>query len=189
MSVIAKNPMTIAMLAIFLIMVGIASTYPPGARFMPFVVGVPAIMLCLLQMVLDARNARQAPEPKDRRSEMEIAEERVSQMTGRQLTFEAVHLAPEITVSENPTGVRESSEWRIWGYVLALIAGLLFFGYMATIPIFLLLFLRWQARCSWARAATYAAIGASTLYLIFIYTLRFQFHQGFITEWMMGFLG
>lgn len=189
MNAIAKNPMTIAMLAIFLIMVGIATTYPPGARFMPFVIGVPAILLCLLQMLLDARNARQAPETKDTRSEMEIAEERVSQMTGRQLNFEAVHMAPEITVSENPTGVRESSEWRIWMYVLALIAGLVLFGYTLTIPVFLLLFLRWQADCSWARAATYAAIGAGTLYLIFMYLLRFQFHQGFITERVMDFLG
>ena len=34
-------------------MVGVASTYPPGARFMPFTIGIPAIALCLLQLALE----------------------------------------------------------------------------------------------------------------------------------------
>ena len=44
MKVLAKSPMTFVMLAIFVVMVGIATTYPEGARFMPFVVGIPAIL-------------------------------------------------------------------------------------------------------------------------------------------------
>jgi hypothetical protein len=189
MMAIAKNPMSIAMLAIFVVMVGIASTYPAGARFMPFVIGIPAILLCLLQMVLDIRAARQAPEEKDHRSEMEIAEQRVSEMTGRQMTFEAAHMAPEITVSENPTGIRESREWLIWGYILALVGGVLFFGYTITIPVFILLFLRWEAKCSWFKAALYAGVGATLLLALFSYGLRFQLHRGFITERLMDFLG
>jgi hypothetical protein len=189
MMAIAKNPMSIAMLAIFVVMVGIASTYPAGARFMPFVIGIPAILLCLLQMVLDIRAARQAPEAKDHRSEMEIAEQRVSEMTGRQMTFEAAHMAPEITVSENPTGIRESREWLIWGYILALVGGVLFFGYTITIPVFILLFLRWEAKCSWFKAALYAGVGATLLLALFSYGLRFQLHRGFFTERLMDFLG
>ncbi|HKP24877.1 MAG TPA: hypothetical protein VJV39_13500, partial [Dongiaceae bacterium] len=45
------------MLAIFSTMVGIATQYPEGARFMPFVVGIPGIALCLLQLGLDAARA------------------------------------------------------------------------------------------------------------------------------------
>ncbi len=189
MIAIAKNPMSIAMLAIFVVMVGIASTYPPGARFMPFVVGIPAIFLCLLQLILDARAARQAPENKDHRSDMEIAEQRVSEMTGRQMTFEAARLAPEFTVSENPTGIRESREWLIWGYILALVAGILLFGYNVTIPVFILLFLRWEAKRSWLRAALYAGVGSAILLLAFAYGLRLHLHKGFITERLMDFLG
>ena len=51
-------PMTLLMLAIFTTMVGVASTYPPGARFMPFTIGIPAIALCLLQLALDLYRRR-----------------------------------------------------------------------------------------------------------------------------------
>ena len=189
MNAIVKNPMTITMLVIFVVMVGIASTYPAGARFMPFVVGIPAIILCLLQLVLDMRAARETPEAKDRRNEFEIAQERMSRMTGRNMNFEAAHMAPEFTVSENPTGIRESREWLIWGYLVALVAGILFFGYTVSIPVFILIFLRWEAKCSWLKAALYAGIGSSILLLTFIYVLKFQLHQGFITERVMDFLG
>ncbi|MDP2356871.1 MAG: tripartite tricarboxylate transporter TctB family protein [Beijerinckiaceae bacterium] len=187
MKAMAKNPMTIAMLAIFVVMVGIASTYPAGARFMPFVVGVPAILLCLLQLVLDVRAAKVAPREKDRRNEFEIAEERMSQMTGRTMTFEAARMAPEVTVSENPTGIAEAREWLVWTYILALIAGILFFGYTITIPLFILLFLRWEAKCSWLKAALYSGVGSFILLFMFAYGLKFQLHQGFVTERVMGF--
>jgi hypothetical protein len=49
--------MTVVMLSIFVAMVGIASQYPADARFMPFIVGVPAIALCLLQLGLDFRGS------------------------------------------------------------------------------------------------------------------------------------
>ena len=51
-------PMTLLMLVIFTVMVGVASTYPPGARFMPYTIGIPAIALCLLQLALDYYRSR-----------------------------------------------------------------------------------------------------------------------------------
>lgn len=189
MKILAKSPMTLVMLAIFVVMVGVATTYPAGARFMPFVVGIPAILLCLLQIMLDVRAANEAAAPRDNRNELEIAQERMSQMTGRAMTFEAAQMAPEVTVSENPTGIAQSREFIIWGYVLALVAGILFFGYAASIPVFILLFLRWEAKCSWLKAALYAGVGASTLLFIFTYVLKFQLHKGFLTERLLDFLG
>ena len=59
--------MTILMLTIFVVMVGISSTYPEGARFMTFVVGIPAIAICLLQLALDLYR-RRAVESEDSRS-------------------------------------------------------------------------------------------------------------------------
>ncbi len=49
--------LTAIMLLIFATMVGIATQYPADARFMPFVVGIPGIALCLLQLALDAVRA------------------------------------------------------------------------------------------------------------------------------------
>jgi hypothetical protein len=78
MNAVTKNPMTFVMLAIFVVMVAIATTYPAGARFMPFVVGIPAIMLCLLQIVLDLRASKQAEGPKDHRRDGNCARAHVA---------------------------------------------------------------------------------------------------------------
>jgi hypothetical protein len=48
------------MLAIFAGMVAIAGGYPPQARFMPYVVGIPGILLCAVQLVFDLRESRRA---------------------------------------------------------------------------------------------------------------------------------
>jgi hypothetical protein len=51
---------TLVMLAILVAMVGMAAQYPPDARFMPWVVGIPAIALCLLQLGRELGAARRA---------------------------------------------------------------------------------------------------------------------------------
>ena len=45
--------LTLIMLVIFTTMVLISLGYPAGARFMPLVVGIPGILLCLGQLVMD----------------------------------------------------------------------------------------------------------------------------------------
>jgi hypothetical protein len=52
--------MSLVMLAIFGVMVGVATQYPPQARFMPLVVGLPGIALCLVQVVLEIAARRRA---------------------------------------------------------------------------------------------------------------------------------
>ena len=54
--------MSVVMLAIFVVMVGIASQYPPQARFMPLVIGIPGIALCLFQLFLEFRASRRMVE-------------------------------------------------------------------------------------------------------------------------------
>ncbi|MFN4128795.1 MAG: tripartite tricarboxylate transporter TctB family protein, partial [Paracoccaceae bacterium] len=50
----------VTMLAIFAGMLAVAFTYPANARFMPYVIGIPAIGLCLMQLVADLRRAGKA---------------------------------------------------------------------------------------------------------------------------------
>ena len=100
--ILLRTPMTFVMFAIFATMVYVSFGYPEGARFMPLVVGVPALLLCALQLFLDLRAAPQQTEAgKDERSEMQLAEDRVSQMTGRHMEFDAANIAPGFKVEEN----------------------------------------------------------------------------------------
>ena len=179
-----RNPMTYFMFAVFAVMLYVAFGYPEGARFMPLVVGVPALLLCVLQMVLDQRAAPSAA--KDNRSEMEKAEERVSQMTGRQMEFEAAQIAPGVDVVENDDGVSANREFLIWGYIIGFVAGILLLGFNIAVPLFLLFYLRREALCSWTRSAVYSAIGCAFILGGLTWGLKLQLHAGFLTGALLG---
>lgn len=137
--------MTLVMLAIFVAMVAIAWQYPPDARFMPWVVGIPAIALCLLQIGLDWRAAA--------RSEA--------------------------------SAIELSREAAMWGYFIGLVAGILVFGFLVTIPVFLALFIRRWGQASWRFALALAAAGSAALYLGFVKGLGVALHAGFLTEYLL----
>jgi len=182
--ILIRTPMTFVMIAIFATMLYIALGYPEGARFMPLVVGVPALLLCALQLVLDLR----APpkEHRDERSEMEKAEERVSQMTGRRMEFEAANIAPAFTVEENQESEAASRERVIWAYIIAFVAGILLLGYYIAAPLFLLFYLRNEAHCTWRKAATYTAIGSAFILGGLTYGLKLKLHTGFVTGMLLS---
>lgn len=168
--------MTGAMLAIFVVMVAVASTYPPGARFMPFVVGFPAIALCLLQILLDLRDSRRelaTPAP-------------VPSIPGEQPLNISMNAGMEMPVF-TPEVVRK--EKIVWGYILALIGGILVFGFYITVPIFLVAFLRFYAEASWRLAILLPAAASVFLYVMLTQVFRMTLHLGFVTEYLMDRIG
>ena len=170
--------MTVVMLAIFIAMVGIASQYPPDARFMPFVAGIPAIALCLLQLYLDLRRSAA-------RGKSETAWEKLSRVTDGRIDFDIARerLATVRSTPHSSATVRR--ELALWGYFLGLVGGVLLFGFMATIPLFVVVFLRQWAKTSWAFALGLAAAASTVLYLIFIQALKVSPHPGFVTGFIL----
>jgi hypothetical protein len=53
-----RTVMSLVMLAIFAAMVAVASTYPEETRLLPLVIGIPGIVLCLVQVVIDGIAAK-----------------------------------------------------------------------------------------------------------------------------------
>ena len=170
--------MTVVMLAIFIVMVGIASQYPPDARFMPFVAGIPAIALCLLQLYLDLRRPAA-------RGKRETPPEKVSRVTHGRIDFDIARgrLATAGSTSSSSATLRR--ELALWGYFLGLVGGVLLFGFMATIPLFLVVFLRQWAKTSRAFALGLAVTASTVLYLAFIQGLKVAPHAGFVTEFIL----
>ncbi len=163
--------LAVLMLAIFSSMVAIASQYPEGAAFMPFVVGIPGIALCLLQLALDYKNAaglstyrfRSAPKagkPED-------------------LAIEEPEFGPQ-TVKR---------EILLWVYLLAFIAGILLFGFYIAVPVMLVSFLRREAGASMRLALLLGGGGTIVLYLMFGLLLHIRLHPGFFTPVIMKALG
>jgi Tripartite tricarboxylate transporter TctB family len=178
-------PMTLTMLAIFTVMVGVASTYPPDARFMPLTVGIPAIALCLLQLALDLYR-RRTPESDEAGDALKQAEDQVARIAGRRVQFDMPSENALFTEATHDERERVRREIVVWGYFLGLIAGILLFGFRIAVPVFLIAFLRFQAGVSWRSALLYGGLGALAMYVLFEKVLRVSLHAGFLTEPIIG---
>lgn len=177
--------MTLTMLAIFVLMVGVAFTYPSAAGFMPLTVGIPGIALCLLQLGLDWYRRRTVG-PAEPADPLHHAQLQVSRIAGRSVHFEMP--SENALLHEEAGELREKlrREVAVWGCFLALIAGILLLGFRATIPVFLIAFLRFQAGASWRNALIYGGIGAFVMYIVFEKGLRVSLHSGFLTDYVLS---
>lgn len=186
---LSNSIMTVLILAIFSVMVIVAGAYPPGARFWPFVIGIPAIALCLLQLLLDARERRAAVGAADGRSDFEKAEEKISQMVGRKLHFDVGHElltgAGEAKLSDQEVLRRELTNW---GFFAALIAGIVLFGFHLAVAAFLIIFLRFRAQASWRLTLFMTAIACAVAFIAFERVLRVSLHSGFVTDYLLDVL-
>jgi hypothetical protein len=178
----SNSTMTLALLAIFVVMIAISSRYPAGARFMTFVVGLPAIALCLLQLALDARDRARAPNGARGPSALEIAQRQVSQKVGRAVDFEVPQTGPGNDEPALDPRTRVLRELTVWGYFLALIAGVLLFGFQLAVPVFLLAFLRFYAGAKWTTAVGLTATASLVIYFAFEKVLRMPLHPGLLSD-------
>lgn len=188
-SMLARNAMTLVMLVIFVIMVAVASTWPEEARFMPFVIGFPAIALCLLQLFLDWRKGA-APvaedgDEDDIRQALREGEERVSRITGRQMKFDVAHDMTIATEEVVPDAEAARREKFMWAAFLSLVLGIVLFGFHIALPVFLIVFLRFIARQSWFKSILAAVVATAFLVLVFEVGLRAQLYPGAITGYVL----
>ena len=178
--------MSAVMLTIFVVMVGIASQYPPQARFMPLVVGIPGIVLCLFQLFLEVCELRRVRnQPADTRNAFEKAQQQVSGIVGHQMDFEIAHEQLQVVQSALPTAGESRREILLWASFISLVAGLILFGFWLTIPLFLVLFLRYFADKGWKFSLGLGTAGTVVLFLVFHKGLKVNLHGGFITEFVV----
>ncbi|WP_455274984.1 tripartite tricarboxylate transporter TctB family protein [Rhizobium herbae] len=162
--------LTIVMLVFFCVMVGMAMEFPAKARFMPLIVGVPAIVLCLIQLAIDLFHT-----PKT-----------VFHGAPRAGVSHAAGPEPELP-EFGPHTVRQ--ELMMWTYLVSFVTGILLFGFYASVPVLLLTFLRLQAEASWRFSAALAAAATVVLYLMFGVLLHLKLHPGFVTPWLLQMFG
>ena len=179
-------PMTLVMLAIFTVMVGVAATYPPEARFMPFTIGIPAIALCLLQLALDLYRRRHPQSAADGGDALKQAEDQVARMAGRRVQFDMPSENALFTDGALDERARVRRELVVWGYFLALIAGILLLGFRIAVPVFLIVFLRFLAGTRWRNALAYGGLGALAMYVLFEKVLKVSLHTGFLTDFLVA---
>jgi hypothetical protein len=162
------------LLILFCSMTALAFQYPLGARMAPLVIGVPGIVLCLVQLGLDAiaasggrfANIQLRPAPKLGKPDYapDGKPEFGSEMTSRR-------------------------ELAMWCYFLAFIAGILVLGFYAVVPVVLVAYLHFEAGVIWPRALAAGVIGTAILYLTVERFLGFDLFPGFIMRLAMRLSG
>lgn len=178
---------SVVMLAIFVVMVGIATQYAPQARFMPLVIGIPGIALCLFQLFLEFRERRRpkAGKPAGSRGGFALAQDEVAGMVGHKMDFEMAHEKLQVVQSELPKAGETRREIVLWAYFIGLVGSLILFGFWLTIPVFLAVFLRCYAEESWRFSLVLSAAATTLLFLVFEKGLAVVLHGGFITEYLL----
>ena len=141
------------MLAIFAGMVLYAATFPPEARTLPWIIGIPGLLLSAAQFWIEVRTPAEASgEP-----------------------------SGETSVDAGPRAVRR--EWIMFGWVAAFILGVLLFGFILAGPVLVAAYLRidWNER--WTVVLASAAICFAILYGVFERALGMDVFAGLVTEW------
>lgn len=148
---------TLAMLSLFggasLLSLGL----PGKAAFMPLLIGIPGVLLCAAQLILDIRESRAATQ----------------RVEGRDT-------APA-GASESPDHAgRTELEMFFWlGLFTAL---LLVFGFVVGGPVAVLLFVHFEKKNNWLNALFAAAGTFAVLFGIFIWMLELTLFRGFLLD-------
>ncbi|MDF1556024.1 MAG: tripartite tricarboxylate transporter TctB family protein [Deferrisomatales bacterium] len=147
---------------IFAVFVGLGWGYNATARIVPLTVSIPGLAISAIHLARLALRWRSA------------AAGAASPETGREL-LEAVDAEPAQTEGPGPfLTPRTRKMLGMWAWIIVLAAGIDLFGFLVTTPCFLLTFMRFFAKRSWAQSVGVAASFTVCMYLIFYVGLKAQ---------------
>lgn len=154
---------TFSALVFVVLLLWIAAAYPPRARQVPEIVGFFGLICLAVQLILDS-------------SPRLTALYRKVEKQGLFDVDEQVHEAR----SGNGTEFRLEIISYCW--LAFFLTALLVLGFLIAIPLYILLYLRFQAKISWLRSAVYAAGTWLFVYFLFVRLFEIRLYAGMILE-------
>lgn len=153
-----------AILTVFALL-WIASGYPPRARYIPEIVAIFALICLSAQLVIEI----------------------VAAFSHRSaLSRSAVGRPSEAAEEPEETGTLRL-ELTAYFWLIVLLVGLFLFGFLVSIPVYTLLYLHFQARVSWFRAALYGSGAWVFTYVLFVRLFEIRLYYGLLFESWMDF--
>jgi hypothetical protein len=157
--------------ALLLLLVGVllaqSLALAPASRLAPLWVLVPTAVLLLVQILLDL-----SPRARDRLSFLQTTV--VVPGVGRPPT------GPEVTLANLPAGDRRTRELRVILWITWLTGLVYLVGFLLSTALFLLPFLRLEARIGWLRSLVLAAVAIGVIYVVFGVVARVPFPAGIL---------
>jgi hypothetical protein len=154
--------MAAIMLAIFVAMVLMAAAYPYKSRLLPWVIGIPGMLMALAQLVKEITAPR--------------GEDTITVVDGGETVTEI-----EKAADKDEAAVKLRQELLLIGYLVLLVVSHLLLGFWIASPLFVALFLRLYEGASWRVVIISAAATWLTLYVIFDQLLMIGVFEGLLT--------
>jgi len=139
----------------------LASGYPPRARYIPEIVAIFALVCLSVQLIVEiVTGVRQRTTPL---AEGPPAEEAEAAQAGSSLRLELI----------------------AYFWLAVMLVGLFLFGFLVSIPVYILLYLRFQAQISWIAAFLYGFGTWAFTYFLFVRLFEIRLYYGVLFEsWM-----
>lgn len=163
-----SNLFPLCLLVLFGVMMTEAVTWNPLARIVPLIVGTGALLFCSLALMTEVfKKGALKAESLDQKAMAQIQQK--------------VHLDIASTVSHLPVQVMLTRGARFFGWLVAFLCSMAVIGLIPTVPIFIVAFMRLEAREPWRIVLPYAVVMG-----VFIYYL---FDQLLAIPWPLSLLG
>ncbi len=166
------NDRTLFTLGVFVVVLGfliLALDYQPRARLVPLIIAVPTLLLTLFQFLIDAIPAV------GRRFSFFQEYDLFGIETGR---------AAEPIEETRPTRNVFRRELSFAAWLLLLVALIYFIGYLAAIPLFMILFMRLRSSERWLITLSITAVTWAFVYVVFIVIMGAPLHEGVVWKAM-----
>jgi len=151
-----------------LLLLWLSTGYPPRARYVPQLVAYFTIICLLLQVILDSSPRLSALYGSVERAELFKSEPAGENQSG-----------------DGPPDLRQEITAYLW--LAGLLAGLVLFGFLISIPCYILFYLRTQARLPWLNATLYGIGTFLFTYLLFVTLFEIRLYPGFLLETLLDF--
>ena len=142
-------------LAFFVTLLLISMTYSPKARRLPLLVGIPGASLTAAQVIKELNRRR-----------------------GK--TGEAKGVEPENAGAASQKGV-DKRLLMMLGWLVLLIAMIWILGFLITIPVYTILFMK-SLKESWRLSIIFAVAGFAVLYCLFVVVLNMELYPGLVFQ-------
>jgi len=157
--------MAAVMLAIFVAMVLMAASWPEKSRLLPFVIGIPAAIMALIQLVKEI---------------VSPAGEDTITVIGDGETVTEI----EKTAERDEAAAMLRQELVLIGFLVLLVVSHLLLGFWIASPLFVAVFLRLYDGASWRVVIISAAATWLTLYVVFDQLLTVSVFEGLLTPYV-----
>ncbi|MGZ5437854.1 MAG: tripartite tricarboxylate transporter TctB family protein [Candidatus Binatia bacterium] len=158
MRVSGRTLMTLAVVAIVGAMVFTAWGWPFRAALFPLAVGVPVLLLTLIELICVISGRTETLEEESLGADFRLSETADPQLAGRRT----------VAIS-------------LW--IIAFLLLILLVGFPIAIALFFVMYLRFGAAESWSATLTTASAAWASFYILFVWLLNTPLHEGWIQQW------